>query len=166
MDRIGIAGIIGFMIILVSCDDGSSCTKNVNQSELDEVNAAQLEIDNAIIQDYITSNNLGPIQEINGIKYILTTEGNGVTPCLENSVTVIYTGRLLSNGTIFDKNLSGIDFPLNNLILGWKLSFPSFTKGTVATIFVPSGYGYGTKGNGPIPANANIMFNIELVNVR
>ena len=166
MDRIGIAGIIGFMIILVSCDDGSSCTKNVNQSELDEVNAAQLEIDNAIIQDYITSNNLGTIQEINGIKYILTTEGNGVTPCLENNVTVIYTGRLLSNGTIFDKNLSGIDFPLNNLILGWKLSFPSFTKGTVATIFVPSGYGYGTKGNGPIPANANIMFNIELVNVR
>ncbi len=154
-------------IIFSSCDSGTDCTKNVQQSKLDAVNAAQLEIDNKIIDDYIIANNLGPVQEVNGIKYIIKTEGSGVIPCLENTVEVAYTGRLLSDGKTFDRNLSGVSFTLNQLILGWQLSFTSFTRGTSVTIFVPSGYGYGPNGFLPaIPANANLIFDVELKNVR
>ena len=165
-----LVGAIAFGMILGSCNSESDCTKVVQQSVLDEVNAAQLAIDNAIIQDYIVanSNSIGTVQEVNGIKYVITKEGSGVTPCLENSVMVAYTGRLLSNGQVFDKSLTGATFPLNQLILGWRLSFPSFTKGTVATIFIPSGYAYGVQGvpSAGIPANANLIFDVDLINVR
>jgi FKBP-type peptidyl-prolyl cis-trans isomerase len=133
---------------------------------LDKVDAAQLAIDNAIIDDYISANNLGPAQEKNGIKYILKKEGSGVVPCLENTITVGYKGTLLKDGTVFDNRPSGISFPLSRVIVGWQLAFPLFTKGTEAIIFIPSGYGYGTAGNGPVPPNANLIFEISLVNVR
>lgn len=154
-------------VLFISCSNSETCTKTVQQTKLDAVNAAQLAIDNAIIADYIQSNNLGPVVEANGIKYIIKKEGSGVTPCLENNVVVSYVGKLLSNGSVFDKNLSGASFPLSQLVLGWQLSFPNFTKGTSATIFVPSGYGYGPEGFPPtIPANANLIFDIDLSNVR
>lgn len=159
--------ILLMMVLFVSCNNNETCSKTVQQSKLDAVNAAQLAIDNAIIADYIQSNNLGPVMEVNGIKYIIKTEGSGVTPCLENNVVVSYVGKLLSNGAVFDKNLSGASFPLSQLVLGWQLTFPTFTKGTSATIFVPSGYGYGPAGYPPtIPANANLIFDIDLSNVR
>lgn len=163
--------IVLMAIVIASCNSEEDCTKMVQQSKLDDVDAAQLAIDNKIIDDYIIANDientLGPIQEVNGIRYVITKEGSGVTPCLENNVVVIYTGKLLSDGSTFDKNLSGVSFPLNQLILGWQLTFPTYTKGTSVTLFVPSGYGYGPKGFPPeIPPNANLLFNVDLTNVR
>jgi len=163
--------IVLMAIIIASCSGGEDCTKVVQQSKLDAVNQAQLEIDNKIIDDYIIANDientLGPVQEINGIKYVITEEGSGVTPCLENNVVVTYKGKLLSDGSTFDSNLSGVSFPLNQLILGWQLAFPTFTKGTSVTLFIPSGYGYGPGGFPPrIPENANLIFDVDLTNVR
>lgn len=171
MLRIVKGAIVLMAIIFTSCNSGKDCTKGVKQSELDAVDAAQLEIDRKIIDDYIIANDienkLGPVQELNGIKYVITKEGSGVTPCLENNVVVTYTGKLMDDGSTFDSNKNGVNFPLNNLILGWKLTFPAFTKGTSVTLFVPSGYGYGPAGYPPrIPKNANLIFNVDLVNVR
>lgn len=169
--RIVKGAIILIALVIASCDSGEDCTKVVQQSELDAVDASRLAIDNKIIDDYIIANDiantLGPIQEVNGIRYVITKEGSGVTPCLENDVVVTYKGRLLSDGTTFDLNLSGVSFSLNQLILGWRLTFPTFTKGTSVTLFVPSGYGYGPGGFPPrIPENANLVFEVDLVNVR
>ncbi|MBZ0245197.1 MAG: FKBP-type peptidyl-prolyl cis-trans isomerase [Cyclobacteriaceae bacterium] len=169
--RIVKGAIILIALVIASCDSGEDCTKVVQQSELDAVDASRLAIDNKIIDDYNIANDiantLGPIQEVNGIRYVITKEGSGVTPCLENDVVVTYKGRLLSDGTTFDLNLSGVSFPLNQLILGWRLTFPTFTKGTSVTLFVPSGYGYGPGGFPPrIPENANLVFEVDLVNVR
>ena len=167
MKRI-VIGVFVLVNLLSGCDSGPDCTKTVQQSKLDEVNGAQLAIDKAIIDDYIVANSLSGVQEVNGIKYIITKEGSGVTPCLENNITVSYTGRLLSDGTVFDKNLSGTTFPLNGLILGWQLSFPTFTKGTSVTIIIPSGYAYGSAGfpSAGIPANANLIFDVTIINIR
>lgn len=171
MRGVAIGAIVLVILFFNACSKDPDCTKTVPQSKLDAVNAAQLAIDNAIIDDYIIANDienkLGPVQEINGIRYVITKEGSGLTPCLENNITITYTGRLMSNNTVFDSNLSGVSFPLNNLILGWQLSLPSFTRGTSVTLFVPSGYGYGPTGFLPrIPSNANLKFDITLTNIR
>ncbi|MEQ8303265.1 MAG: FKBP-type peptidyl-prolyl cis-trans isomerase [Cyclobacteriaceae bacterium] len=153
-------------VLSISCDK-ESCTKEVSQELLDLTDKNQLAIDQQLIEDYISTNNLGPTQEVNGITYIVEKEGNGDTPCLENEVTVIYKGRLMSDGSVFDLNNVGVTFALKDLILGWQLSFPSFSKGTKATIYIPSVYAYGKIGFSPrIPPNANLIFEIEMVNFR
>lgn len=152
-----------------SCSDDSSCTREVSQDLLDAVDKAQLAIDNKLIDDYITANKISGVQEINGIKCVIQKEGDGLIPCLENTVVVTYKGSFMSNGNVFDsRQLSPAEFPLNALVLGWRMTFPSFPKGTKAILYLPSGYGYGPSGfpQGNIPPNANLIFEIELLNVR
>lgn len=164
------AFVLFFVLVLVleGCKDSGDCSRSVSQDFLNGIDQAQLAIDNALITDYIIANGITGVQEVGGIRYVITKEGNGVLPCLENSVSVLYKGKLLSNGNTFDSTLiDPVVFPLNQLILGWQVTFPNFQVGTVATIFIPSGYGYGPTGFPPrIPANANLIFDIELVNVR
>lgn len=162
-----VVAVLSLATVLASCGDNADCTKAVSQQLIDNVNAAQLAIDNAIITDYITANNITGVQEVNGIRYVIKKQGSGVSPCLENDVQVIYKGTFLSNGETFDSTLSPVQFPLNQLILGWQMTFPAFSKDTQVTIFIPSGYAYGPNGFPPrIPANAILIFDIELVNVR
>jgi FKBP-type peptidyl-prolyl cis-trans isomerase len=85
---------------------------------------------------------------------------------------VKYKGTLLSNPDLppFDESVSGtkFPFPLSGLILGWQLVLPKFVPvGTKVTLYIPSGYAYGASvaAGGKIPANANLIFDIELVAV-
>lgn len=155
--------------IISSCSDDNPCTREVSQDLIDAVDKAQLAIDNRLIDDYIAANSITGVQEINGVKCVILKEGDGLIPCLENTVLVTYKGSFMSNGNVFDsRQLTPAEFPLNALVLGWRLTFPSFPKGTKAILYVPSGFGYGPSGfpAGNIPANANLIFEIELQNVR
>ncbi|MFO0265768.1 MAG: FKBP-type peptidyl-prolyl cis-trans isomerase, partial [Cyclobacteriaceae bacterium] len=59
-----------------------------------------------------------------------------------------------------------IVYPLSNLIRGWQIAFPNFPVGTRATLYIPSSLGYGPQGSPPtIPANANLIFEVELVGI-
>ena len=86
---------------------------------------------------------------------------DGVT----SKVTVKYTGKLMSNGAIFDQSNSAA-FTLSSLIVGWRIAFPLLNKGSKADLYIPSGYAYGVKGALPtISANANLIFKVELIDV-
>lgn len=74
-------------------------------------------------------------------------------------------GKLLKNEKIFDQTTgSPVSFPLQNLIEGWQEGIPKLKKGGKGTFFIPSALGYGPYGSGDIPANAPLIFEIELVN--
>ncbi|MEJ7779509.1 MAG: FKBP-type peptidyl-prolyl cis-trans isomerase [Daejeonella sp.] len=75
-----------------------------------------------------------------------------------------YTGRLLS-GVEFDKSAQPVAFKLGGVILGWQKGVPLIQKGGTIRLFIPSGLGYGAGGQGPIPPNAVLDFDIELVDV-
>jgi FKBP-type peptidyl-prolyl cis-trans isomerase FkpA/FKBP-type peptidyl-prolyl cis-trans isomerase FklB len=53
------------------------------------------------------------------------------------------------------------------LIQGWQIGFTLLNKGSKATLYVPSSLGYGPNGYPPsIPANANLVFEIELIDFK
>jgi peptidyl-prolyl cis-trans isomerase A (cyclophilin A) len=56
---------------------------------------------------------------------------------------------------------------VGRVIRGWDEGLALLTKGTKATFIVPShlAYGPGGAGNGVIPPNATLVFDVELVNV-
>ena len=78
------------------------------------------QIDDEIIQQYISDNNLNATSTSSGLYYVIETTGNGVFPNIYSTVTVAYTGMLI-DGTVFDQSSSaGISFPLTNVIQGWQ----------------------------------------------
>ncbi|MBL7861555.1 MAG: FKBP-type peptidyl-prolyl cis-trans isomerase [Cyclobacteriaceae bacterium] len=147
-------------------DDQDECTKAVPESELSVVDQTRLASDIITIDSYLAANSIIATEEPNGVRYVITKQGDGTTPCLESTISVTYTGKLYS-GTVFDSSATPVSFPLERLIVGWKLVLPLLQAGTKVTLYIPSGYGYGPQGgaNGAIPSNANLIFDIELLAV-
>jgi peptidylprolyl isomerase len=102
-----------------------------------------------------------------GLKYVVVAEGEGDTPASGDMVKVHYTGKLL-NGTKFDSSVDRgqpIDFPVGQgrVIKGWDEALLTMKKGEKRVLIIPSDLGYGPSGRGPIPPNATMVFDVELI---
>lgn len=125
--------------------------------------AAQAEIDEQIIKDYIATNNLEATRHNSGLYYTIIKEGGGNHPNVDNTVVIKYKGYL-TDGTVFDQSgNSSVPFPLSSLIRGWQFGVPLLKPGGEGIFYIPSALGYGTNGTANIPANSVLIFEIELI---
>lgn len=125
----------------------------------------QLKKDVATIDALLTSGSITAQKDASGLRYVVTADGAGVTPSLADSVKVIYTGKILSSGVVFDQSSTGAKFSMAKVVPAWRIAFPLFKQGTRATLYVPSGLGYGAYGTTGVPAATNLLYDIELVRV-
>lgn len=108
------------------------------------------------------------------------TEPVNVPPTPENIIEVGYVGKILSKGelsdvpfdenesfifTLTDKDACDANGNCDDVIDGWKYALSMMSKGMKATVFMPSGIAYGTRGKSPIPANAILVFDLHLKDV-
>jgi FKBP-type peptidyl-prolyl cis-trans isomerase FkpA len=98
--------------------------------------------------------------------------GEGATATKGKTVSVHYTGRL-TDGTKFDSSYDRgqpIDFPLGGgvVIKGWDQGIEGMKVGGKRKLTIPPDLAYGARGTpgGPIPPNATLVFDVELVGVR
>ena len=128
---------------------------------------AQLGIDTTAIDTYLASKKITAQTDPSGLRYVITKLGKGAKPLVSSTVKVNYKGMLLENGTPFDQSNAPVEFPLSNLIQGWQIGFQLLPKGSAATLYVPSSLGYGANGYGnAIPPNANLIFEVELIDFK
>lgn len=81
-----------------------------------------------------------------------------------------YRGFLQSDGTQFDSSYErGREFTFKighgKVIKGWDMGIARMTVGEKALLMVPSSLAYGSTGNGPIPPNSDLKFEVHLVKV-
>jgi FKBP-type peptidyl-prolyl cis-trans isomerase FkpA len=124
----------------------------------------QLEIDRALMEEYIAENNLDGTFTSTGLYYVIEQEGSGSeSPNINSIVEIVYTGYLL-DGTQFDSsNGFPVQFQLGGLIRGWQEGLTYFNRETSGVLLVPSRLAYGVRGQGGIPGNAVLRFEIELL---
>ena len=110
-----------FMVIITSCKKDEEETFKLNMTYT-SAEQAQLTIDEKIITDYISKNNVQNVKRTeNGLYYVIVQPGTGNFRYTASTyVTAKYTGRLLSNGTVFDSSSTGIGFALSRVIYGWQ----------------------------------------------
>jgi FKBP-type peptidyl-prolyl cis-trans isomerase len=106
-----------------------------------------------------------------GLKYVVDKEGTGeATPQAGQSVTVHYTGKLM-DGKKFDSSYDRgkpIEFTVGKgqVIKGWDEALLGMKKGEKRVLIIPSSLGYGPSGRGPIPPNATMVFDVELIDFK
>jgi len=102
-----------------------------------------------------------------GVYYRDTTVGTGATLTGTPTVSVYYAGYLPSGSKFDERPSSGqpICFPLTGLIEGWRVGMQGMKIGGTRRLLIPPSLGYGPVANGPIPANANLLFDITLQGV-
>jgi FKBP-type peptidyl-prolyl cis-trans isomerase len=104
-----------------------------------------------------------------GLKYSVLAAGTGdVSPKMGERVRVHYTGWL-PDGKVFDssrKRDKPAEFTVGGVIPGWNEALQKMTKGARWKLTIPPELGYGAGGNPPvIPANATLIFDVELLEV-
>lgn len=126
----------------------------------------QTKIDDSTILKFMSDKNIPAQKHSSGIYYQILSPGTGTISYTSNTtVSTKYTGRLL-NGNVFDATTSQpISFKLGQVITGWQIGIPLIQKGGKIRLLIPSGLAYGPAGQGPIPGNAVLDFDIELLDV-
>lgn len=102
-----------------------------------------------------------------GLQYQIVRAGNGPRPGSEDVVSVQYRGTLL-DGTEFDSSYARnqpAEFGLNQVIPGWAEGVALMPVGSKYTFWIPAELGYGESGTGPIPPNATLKFEVELIKI-
>jgi FKBP-type peptidyl-prolyl cis-trans isomerase len=114
---------------------------------------------------YCTANNITYTEHASGILYEVMAPGLGTQPTVANTVSVVYTGKLL-NGTQFDATANPASLFLGQMIEGWKIGIPLIKKGGRIKLVIPSSLAYGCNGKASIPPNAPLYFEVSLTDVR
>ncbi|MGC1516851.1 MAG: FKBP-type peptidyl-prolyl cis-trans isomerase [Maribacter sp.] len=81
-------------------------------------------------------------------------------PTASSNVNVACS-EYFTDGSVFDQNLEGTSFNINQVIPGWTEKIPYFNEGGSGIRLVSSRLADGNSGRGSIPGEAVLIFEIE-----
>ncbi|MFT4691781.1 MAG: FKBP-type peptidyl-prolyl cis-trans isomerase [Limisphaerales bacterium] len=108
------------------------------------------------------------VSTASGLKYIVKRAGAGAKVGKGKKIKAHYEGRLI-NGRMFDSSRrrgQPLEFVVGTgrVIKGWDEALSDMSKGEQRILIIPPDLGYGSRGaGGVIPANATLVFDVELV---
>jgi peptidylprolyl isomerase len=111
-----------------------------------------------------------PTTTPSGLQYEDIVVGTGASPQNAGRVTVHYTGKFL-DGKKFDSSVDrGQPFTfvigVGQVIKGWDEGVATMKVGGKRNLIIPAALAYGARGQGPIPPNTDLYFEVELISVQ
>lgn len=110
----------------------------------------------------------GVVTTSTGLQYKVIRPGTGESPKSTDQVTVNYRGTLL-DGTEFDssyKRNQPFTTGLTGIIKGWSEALMLMKVGEKVELYIPPDLGYGQNSPPPLPPNALLKFEVELLSVK
>ncbi|MCY3667379.1 MAG: FKBP-type peptidyl-prolyl cis-trans isomerase [Gemmatimonadetes bacterium] len=109
----------------------------------------------------------GAVQTASGLIFKELTAGTGASPRATDRVKVHYHGSLI-DGTVFDSSVERgepVTFALDQVVKGWTEGLQMMKVGGKAKLTIPPELAYGPGGRAGIPANATLIFEVELLGI-
>lgn len=173
--------LIAFAALILGAASAVSC---IDPDQSQEIILSE---NKAEILDYLEENPMPDAKEYSEAEegfYMFweVTNDAGKSVVLGDTASVDYIGKLLDN-KVFDTSIEQVAKdngvytssrkyePLklrpgyNFAIVGFEFAIGLMKEGEKATVIFPSRLGYGTQPNGPVPANAPLIFEIDLIKV-
>ena len=107
------------------------------------------------------------VQTASGLIFKELTAGTGASPQATDRVKVHYHGSLI-DGTVFDSSVERgepVTFALDQVVKGWTEGLQMMKVGGKAVLTIPPELAYGPGGRAGIPANATLIFEVELLSI-
>ena len=173
MRKFGILLILGLFLAFIAFQARTGIFRRANPGEPTNKYMRQMmenpqlsAADAAILRERYGSAHLNP----SGLRYVTRHPGTGPTPATGAEVVVHYDGYLL-DGTKFDSSRDrGAPYVFRvgtgSVIKGWDEALAVMKPGEKRTLIIPGWLAYGPTGKGPIPANATLIFEVELLEIR
>lgn len=100
-----------------------------------------------------------------GLGYSVLRPGSGASPATGDVTLINYIGYLAANGQAFDQSMRAV-LEVDRVVPGFAEGLKLATRGAVLRLCIPAALGYGERAIGPIPANSDLVFQIELIDFR
>lgn len=99
-----------------------------------------------------------------GLRFQVIKEGTGESPTDADVALVNYKGTL-ADGTVFDEN-QRTPLEVTGVVPGFSEALKRMKRGGRYKIVIPPELGYGAEARGPLPANATLTFDVDLIDFR
>jgi FKBP-type peptidyl-prolyl cis-trans isomerase FkpA len=141
--------VVALTLALVACNSEDDCLRG-----------------SLSIPEYLEENDLSADRLESGLQYIIEAPGDTVQPTLSDTVTVEFVGYTTDQDT-FDMTIGEPrTLLMNNLIPGWEEGIALIGQGGRISLFVPANLGYDINSVGPLCGNTDLIFDIDLLEVR
>jgi len=100
-----------------------------------------------------------------GLGYTMLRPASGPKPAADATVLVNYIGYLAATGAVFDQNMRS-PMPVSGVIKGFAEGLQMAGRTGVVRLCIPAAMGYGAEATGPIPANSDLVFQVEILDFK
>ena len=154
----------------ISLQDNSNASSQPVQNQTNSNNS---QFDPASLLDPKTFGQYDKYKDGTSALFIDLQVGDGAQLTSGKKANVYYKGWL-TNGQLFDASkandkgqLQAFSFTLSQhqVISGWEEGLAGMKTGGVRLLIIPPAVGYGQTGQAPIPPNAVLIFQVQLVSV-
>lgn len=147
-----------------------------NEVVLSNTEIEKFKTDTTAIDQYLATKSITAITDPTGLRYVINTPGAGATATWYDKLKLKYTIKLLTDDansviTLEREPDEGFFSRPVDYIHGLKIGLQKLSIGSKATFYIPSGYAFGPEGatdantGASIPANANLIVEVELVDI-
>jgi len=146
-----------------------------NGAKLSSAEASRLGADTVAIDNYLQSKSIDAIKDSTGLRYVITTPGTGPVASWYDRIALKYSIKLLTDDT---KTIISLDrSPSDDFysrpvdyIMGMIIGLQKLSAGSKAVLYIPSGFAFGADGASDgagtsIPANANVIVEVEIASI-
>ena len=157
--------IIGAIVFLIVTNQPPVYNQRTNPSTNSTASAFTSRLETMTADEIIGNNDSNELQTITKLE---SSDSSSRKVASGDEITVHYRGWLAFDGSVFDQSFNrGNPFTFTvgqGVIEGWSQGVLGMQVGEVRRLKIPSELGYGEIGaGGSIPANADLIFDVELV---
>ena len=124
----------------------------------------------------VAPTNPGGSNSVTTLRITDTRVGTGAEAVNGRLITVNYTGWLYDENAAANKGMQfdtstgrgpySFTLGARQVIAGWDQGLVGMRVGGLRNLVIPASLAYGSQGNPPIPPNAALVFDVELVSVQ
>jgi len=100
-----------------------------------------------------------------GLGYTMLRPGTGAKPAGDATVLVNYIGYLAATGAVFDQAMQA-PLPVGGVVPGFSEGLKLLARTDIVRLCIPAAMAYGAQAAGPIPANSDLIFQVELLDFK
>ena len=159
----------------IEASDGTGLTNCPTEQVITDVAAYAGDQTPAASDDYAAwheanGNRKGVVTHESGLQYKIIKPGvkNGPSPVGPQVIRANYHGYF-PNGEVFDSSYERgqpLEYNANAFIKGWNEALTLMQPCSAWILYVPGDIAYGPRGRPGIPANATLIFNMQLLEVK
>jgi FKBP-type peptidyl-prolyl cis-trans isomerase len=140
--------------------------EQANKEEEELRKSGEIDRELKAMESYLASKKISAQKTGKGTFVIVKEQGSGAPINQGDTVSVKYTGKMLTTDSVFEANSYTFALGVRDVIEGWDEGIKLFKKGGKGTLYIPGFLAYGKNARPPFKPFEALIFDVEVTDVK